>query len=453
MQEERTNRGTGDKLLEDVLKRQYKEGEEAARIAADNRVQVKRLLRTQQMMNEERDMQESLLRTERDRMARDQVADQEEKLAKELERRHLEEMREEKARQHIRENSQEIRELESKLKAAYTSKERAAQIAYKKNQLEKEEGKDSEMVRKMREANERAVQIEKECEERRFQDKLRYKQELERQLEQQEITRQEAYQLFLKDKLMIDEIVRKIYEEDQKELEREAEKQHRTKEYMQEFIATRDKWKKREKEKMEEENRKIQDYARLQKQREEAWSSAKQKREDDLARVQQATEVERRLRERLEQQQSYAQELYLKGLRQQQEAQEEEEFKQQMMAKLAEDERIEQMNAEKRRRKQLEHKRAVEDLLQKRRAQYAAEREQEAMERAGERRIEEERKRMVEEERRKMLKEHAMKLIGHLPRGVIQGEDDLQMLGPEFAEVYKSQCYDPFDEHLWDQHH
>lgn len=46
----------------------------------------------------------------------------------------------------------------------------------------------------------------------------------------------------------------------------------------------------------------------------------------------------------------------------------------QMLAKFAEDDRIEQMNAQKRRMKQLEHKRAVEQLLEDRRAQYAAER-------------------------------------------------------------------------------
>ena len=45
-----------------------------------------------------------------------------------------------------------------------------------------------------------------------------------------------------------------------------------------------------------------------------------------------------------------------------------------MLAKFAEDDRIEQMNAQKRRMKQLEHKRAVEQLLEDRRAQYAAER-------------------------------------------------------------------------------
>ena len=40
-----------------------------------------------------------------------------------------------------------------------------------------------------------------------------------------------------------------------------------------------------------------------------------------------------------------------------------------MLAKFAEDDRIEQMNAQKRRMKQLEHKRAVERLIDERRAQ------------------------------------------------------------------------------------
>ena len=39
------------------------------------------------------------------------------------------------------------------------------------------------------------------------------------------------------------------------------------------------------------------------------------------------------------------------------------------MAKFAEDDRIEQMNAQKRRMKQLEHKRAVDALLEERRRQ------------------------------------------------------------------------------------
>lgn len=45
-----------------------------------------------------------------------------------------------------------------------------------------------------------------------------------------------------------------------------------------------------------------------------------------------------------------------------------------MLAKFAEDDRIEQMNAQKRRMKQAEHKRAVEKLLEERRAQFAQDR-------------------------------------------------------------------------------
>ena len=49
-------------------------------------------------------------------------------------------------------------------------------------------------------------------------------------------------------------------------------------------------------------------------------------------------------------------------------------FSRQMLAKFAEDDRIEQMNAQKRRMRQLEHKRAVEKLIEERREQFKRER-------------------------------------------------------------------------------
>lgn len=51
---------------------------------------------------------------------------------------------------------------------------------------------------------------------------------------------------------------------------------------------------------------------------------------------------------------------------------EEDAFRQQMLAKFAEDDHIEQMNAQKRRMKQLEHRRAVEKLIEDRRKQFIA---------------------------------------------------------------------------------
>ena len=55
----------------------------------------------------------------------------------------------------------------------------------------------------------------------------------------------------------------------------------------------------------------------------------------------------------------------------------EEEFKAKMAQKFAEDERLEQMNAQKRRMRELQHKRDIEQLWQEKLAVYRAQREQE----------------------------------------------------------------------------
>lgn len=62
----------------------------------------------------------------------------------------------------------------------------------------------------------------------------------------------------------------------------------------------------------------------------------------------------------------------LKELVQQAAKEEEEAFRKAMLAKLAEDDRIELMNAHKQRMKQLEHRRAVEKLIEERRNQFLA---------------------------------------------------------------------------------
>lgn len=82
--------------------------------------------------------------------------------------------------------------------------------------------------------------------------------------------------------------------------------------------------------------------------------------------------MEKRIRQRLELQQTCQEQIAFKEMRRQAEKVKE-AFRQMMMA---EDDRIEQMNAQKRRMKQLEHKRAVEKLLEDRRQQYLADKVQ-----------------------------------------------------------------------------
>lgn len=45
---------------------------------------------------------------------------------------------------------------------------------------------------------------------KRYEEVVQYQQELEQQLEEKEHKRQEAYEEFLKEKLMVDEIIRKF---------------------------------------------------------------------------------------------------------------------------------------------------------------------------------------------------------------------------------------------------
>lgn len=67
----------------------------------------------------------------------------------------------------------------------------------------------------MMEEHERIMKEESAAEDRRSKAQTQYYLDLEKQLEEQERKKQDAYEQLLKEKLMIDEIVRKIYEEDQ----------------------------------------------------------------------------------------------------------------------------------------------------------------------------------------------------------------------------------------------
>lgn len=71
----------------------------------------------------------------------------------------------------------------------------------------------------------------------------------------------------------------------------------------------------------------------------------------------------------------------------------EDEFKRKMAEKFAEDERLEQMNAQRRRMRELEHKREIERLWQEKLAVYRVQREQEWEER----RLKEEQERIQQE--------------------------------------------------------
>ncbi|KAM9408296.1 uncharacterized protein KZ484_026090 [Pholidichthys leucotaenia] len=445
----------------------------------------KRYLRQVQEEIRERQIDSAIIKAEEERVNRERQLEQEERIAKELARIHHEKQKDEKMRQHIKENSLELRELESKLKLAYLNKERAAQIAEQEAVRFETIREEADYTRRMRSEQERAAVEQQKLEQKHHEEMVRYQRELEQQLMEREHKRQEAYEEFLKEKLMVDEIVRKIYEEDQMERQLKLEKVRATQQHIEEFKRQQEEWKRMEQERMAAENRRIMEFARQQQHIQEDRKSKSREKEkakenlhkmlcekieeeqqqrEELERIREELylgkqeeanrqreieELENKIRQRLIMQQTCQEQLAFKEMRRQAEKEEEEAFRKMMMAKFAEDDRIEQMNAQKRRMKQLEHKHEVEKMIEDRRRQHEADLELEAKERAIEQEREVLRRQIIEEERQKLLQRHATKLLGYFPKGLLR-EDDLQHFDEDFRRHFKTRQDDIFSEDGWE---
>lgn len=85
----------------------------------------------------------------------------------------------------------------------------------------------------------------------------------------------------------------------------------------------------------------------------------------------------------------------------------EEEFKIKMAEKFAEDERLEQMNQQKRRMRELQHKKEIERLWQEKLAVYRVQREQEWEEKRVKEDEESIAKNVIAQQKEALLKQHA----------------------------------------------
>lgn len=456
-----------------------------ANILAEEKVETKILLRRLQREAEEVEMDKALEESKRAKNLREQQIQQEDELAREMSKLRSKEMQDSKMRQQIRETSHEIRELEAKLKAGYMNKERAFQLAEKEARRQEEKYYEEQLAQTLQDEWNRAQELEKEQERLKWESSQMYQQQLEYQLTEQEEAKRKAYEDFLREKLLIDEIVRKIFDEDLREAEDRLLKQKQTQAYISEFKKAREMWKENERLQLAEENRKILEFAKQQQTRESnrmairraeevakdkvrtelACQLAKQNEDrdelqqirDELAweeeeeqnRLRERAEREKQIRMRLELQEVERQQLQVKAAKKQAEKDEDDQFRQEMLAKFAEDDRIEQMNAQKRRMKQLEHRRAVEGLIEDRRKQFEAEKAAEMQEIEQEQQRQATRQQIIEEERQKLLQEHAKQLLGFMPKGVLRDSHDLSLFDEEFRTNFEPRQVDFFDEKNW----
>ena len=460
------------------------------------------------------------------------LREQDERLAAELARRKTQAVREAKNVQRICEQSEELRALEEKLKAAYMNKERECQIKESAHLIAKQAESESIMAQTMEADRQRGLQAEAYREFLRQQDGRAMRAELDKQVHEKMTLKAEAYQQFLKEKEMVDKVVEAIIEEDRRETEARHAKEKEIKSYIDAFIVQQEEYKHKRRVEIEEENAKIRAYAehvmareqamRLEREKDQnAKDAALEKISGDMAArcasppqprtplpprpatpvaaaplppnpapphastrgasqprafrrrasrrqplsssltpppsspahsqrekdemdnlrnelVIQETEekilqkekekMARAVQQRMDIALANEYQRQLKAIRREEEKHEEEGFRVAMLAKFAEDDRLDQMNAQKRRMKQLEHRKAIEQLLELRRAKYEQERGAELQEQLNAERVEQIRQQIIEEERKRMLAAHAKNLgLQHLPKGILSSEADLAL--------------------------
>ncbi|KAL7064403.1 hypothetical protein AAHC03_04529 [Spirometra sp. Aus1] len=417
---------------------------------------------------------EAIDAVERTRMLNTKTADVDGRLARALQNREQEDARDLALRKMVRQNSHELRQLESKLRSAYVAKENRAQMA------EKRALKYNEMVNDVRYGCylNQVAQEEEAADKIKAQETQKKREELQADMRQQAETRErrrlEAYEEFMRDKMLIDEVVRKIHEEDQLEAERRLISRREHKALIEEFKACQETWKRAEDERIRAENERVARYLAEQENRVKESATGREERQRRLEEVQanlakiiqqkeeermemenlsqllaqekenekaarsEAAELEEKLRRRLLLHKEH--ELYMARRAKECEIakEEEERYRAALLAKFAEDDRLEQLSNEKRRLRMLEHRREAQRMVEEKRKRLEEQKRQEQAEALAQCEREDYRRKIIEEERIRLLQEHAGSLLGYLPRGIIRDEKEFEALDDKVKSAIRA---------------
>ena len=379
-----------------------------------------------------------------------------------------------KKRQQLRQDSVRIRELEAHLRQAYINKELAYQKKHKET-LEFQRKQEILLEAKLAEENRRQyVQEEKEMEKKEALEKIRYKKKLDGQVEEKQDSLNKAYQAFLKEKQVIDDVIAKVKAEERTKVIECLVKKQVAAEEIQEFIESQKKFVVFERERVVKENEeikrflarkdawvdeqnKIQAERRVLKnesvqklgeelearrvadrEREELLHELNERRQLEKDRLEEHQVIEREIRRRLnfKQANDIAREYRDKQLAKIKA--EDEMWKRRIMDEAEKAAKLDQMSDQKRRMKMIEVRRDADKLLAERQKKRELEKTEEALFWCEQKEADRLREQLIEEERQAILKEHAEKLIGFLPTQVLS-EEDLERLGRSNVKIlYKT---------------
>lgn len=408
---------------------------------------------------------------QRERARREVLLKQEEALANELSRRKKEELRHKAMVRRVCTESEELKNLEKKLQMAYLNKERAIQL---------------ETLALTRAADEQAARDEDQAmhnygvaigpnndevarrEATRRESQAKQTMILKRQHLEKEQRKIAQYEAFIKEKEQVDAIVAGIEaEEAGKEANRLA-KVEETKEYIQEYLIKREKWKAEHARKAREEQQQLLAWQRQQEERLASIERAKGERrkaeaakykavsgniqkerqeqerremlmielaiqeaqlkimEEEKAKVQRRNEMLERMRIEMAMQEQIR--IESAGRQKLEDA----TLREELLAKYANDDRLDALKKDARRRKLEHHQADVQKILQHRERQREANKLEEEKDLEEQQGAERARLELVEKERMRMLVEYARKLQDYLPKGVVQTDKD-------YAIVYGEQ--------------
>ena len=390
--------------------------------------------------------------------------EQNSRLASEISIRNAEMERMEREIQRMCDTSEELKELERKLNIAYVNKERAAQHQESLLLKNLERARDSAIDDQMEYERQRDIKKEMDKEEDRRVSMMEQKEVLQKQILDRQVLAVEAREEAERDRVMVEEIVKKINAQDRLEVEEKNRKKEETRALVKFFQEERERKKaaileeERQQEaeiklhyekiaqrlKEEEELKKLQEAEKKRKWAkvvEETKSRTQNKEEfnmlrdmlweeeleakriaDDKERVAKREADKKKMME--ENQQQLANK---KKMIEEMEA-EEERIIQLMLEKFKKDEEIEKAKTDKRRVMKNEYIKNIKGQKEERARLYEMEKDKELAERdyAGE--LEEYRLRVVAEARKRLLQQHAAKLKGFLPKGAIQTQEEAEIV-------------------------
>ncbi len=428
--------------------------------SAQTRIDQQRRIIQQQQSRAEQQYEEQLNKSMYDRRFRELSATQNQALASELERDAADDERKRREIQKICDDAPELKELEKMLKIAYLNKERAQQYEEK-------------IILAMRE-QERLQAIEDEMEAERLRSlkadankdqakRVMYEQQravIHRQLEEKRQQLAQARAEIERERQMVDEIVKKINQEDEEEYRQRKEKQIQTAQMVRSFEEQRRRELEAQRQAERDEEERILAFQRAMDARNEGIAAKKQakKEEDDRILKQIVEETERKRREeeefnnlrdmlweeeleakraqdamdrkmkqykmKEEMMQANAHMMKIKEQQRIRDAENEARLVSIMKQKFAEDEARERAEEEARKQSKLHHMTLIERQKLERKSLYEQEKQEEArlLKEAQDR--EEYRKMVVREARKRLLEEHAARLQGYLPNKVFESKEE-----------------------------